>query len=58
MLSIAKCREYLPTRDINDDEVEKTRNYVYSLVKEIINKNIKVYEENNREAVRSKQKKQ
>jgi len=58
MLSVEKCREYIPTRDISNEDIEKIKNYLYSLAKEIINKNIKIYEEHNREAVRGKQRKQ
>lgn len=58
MLSVEKCREYLPTRDISNDDIEKIRYYIYSLAKEIINKNIKIYEEHNRKTVRGEQGKQ
>jgi hypothetical protein len=55
MLSVEKCKEYIPNRDINDRKIKEIRNYIYSLTKEIICKNIKTYEESNRKATEGKQ---
>lgn len=43
MLTIQECRKYLK-KDISDKRVEEIRDYLYSLSKEIIRKNVDDYE--------------
>lgn len=56
MLSLEQCRKILSEDKLTDSKIAEIRDYLYSLIKEIVRKNIEEYEENVTKTIRSKQK--
>lgn len=44
MISIEKCRKIVGDGNITDEQLEKIREYLYSLTREIINQSVKDYQ--------------
>jgi hypothetical protein len=54
MLTIKECQKYLSTEEFDDSQIEEIRNYLYSICKNIISKNIENYEKDIRKTNRGK----
>ena len=53
MLKIEECKKYILEEYLDDSKIEYIRNYLYTIAKEIIRKNIEEYESNIRKTIKS-----
>lgn len=56
MLSVDQCRKVLTGIELTDSEIENIRDYLYSLIRELVRKNLEEYEKDVAKTNRRKQK--